>query len=757
MSGLNRCSRKAVSLNGDREFESHSLRHFSWKPGVRAPGFFASGPRVATLAKRPVFIYTYSMRVFSLHHLKSTCSTGFRFLLLFALASIPWRLSIGQALEPAPLTIQGTSQQSLDRLRALLRREGLSADNYLDAAVSLRQLGQLSEGRRALEQGFDRYPQDSRIASALAWAYYYSGDLTRSIGTFGKAVELGSKDDMDLLGLGLAAKESGMHDRALEHLKMLAQRRPRMAIVQYYLGQIYASLGRNDDATASYKETIRLDSYFIEARLPLAEVYQTSGLMEEAWKQCTRLLSVSGFSEKARQMRAKLSPHLKRETHEILPPHRIAKHASVEPAQRTEGIPVLRVGIGTGPSGKPTRMKFINFRASQPFQLITSTKRILAVGGADEPWSVQLIAGRAKIFGPDGKSVGSYRGSAFLRLEDPARGTVIVNSVKFVPGASWEGMSDKELRGQVEIALNDSHTALRIIDHVNLEEYLYGVVAAEMPIKWPLEAIKSQAVIARTFASYLKKTLRLHRKYGYDLCDGEHCQMYSGVAVESPKALQAVDETRGRVLTYDGGLAHTVYSSNCGGHSISGKELGWGDVPYWKADADAPETIGYPKTPWQLEKWLQSEPEIYCNAIKYVWAPEIRWARVIQPKDIEASLPRKKRVGRVQAVIPLKRSLSGHVLSVKIRGTKGEVVLKKEHQIRRILGLGPLRSTLFVVETTVRDGKASLFTLFGGGWGHGAGLCQSGAAGRADAGQTFSEILSHYFKNTRLHSLKYAE
>lgn len=676
---------------------------------------------------------------------------------ILLLPPVPGNLFAQAPREQTPRPTQREFQSDLETTRALLREENVSADDYLDAAVGLRQLGELSESTRALERGFVQYPLDARIASALGWAYYYSGDLSQSIGIFGKAVQLGSKDDMDLLGLALAAQENGMPDRALEHLKMLAQRRPRLALTQYYLGRLYASLGKIDEAIAAYKETIRLDSYFIEARLPSAEAYQSSGQIEEAWKQCTRLLSVNGSNEKALQMRSRLSSQLKRAAREILPPRRIAKHAPVEPAQDHEKISVLRIGIGTGNSGKPTRMKFVNFRTSQPFQLITSAKHILAVGGANEPWSVQLAAGRAKIVNPEGKIIGSYHGSAFLRLEDPARGTVIVNSVKFAPGASWEGMTDRELRGKVEIALNDRHTALRIINHVNLEEYLYGVVAAEMPIKWPLEAIKSQAVIARTFAAYLQKNLRLHRKYGYDLCDGEHCQMYSGVEAESPKALAAVNETRGKVLTYDGALAHTVYSSNCGGHSLSGRELGWGDVPYWKADADAPAETGFPETPWQLEKWLQTEPAIYCNAIKYVWAPEIRWARILQPKDIEAGLPRKKRVGRVKALIPMKRSRSGHALWVKIRGEKGEVILKKEHQIRRALGLGPLRSTLFVVETAVRRGKADSFTLFGGGWGHGAGLCQSGAAGRAEAGSTYPEILSHYFKNTQLHSLKYAQ
>jgi SpoIID/LytB domain protein len=112
----------------------------------------------------------------------------------------------------------------------------------------------------------------------------------------------------------------------------------------------------------------------------------------------------------------------------------------------------------------------------------------------------------------------------------------------------------------------------------------------------------------------------------------------------------------------------------------------------------------------------------------------------------------KKGLGRVKQIKILKRNATGRVGKILVVGSKKSITISKEHEIRKYLGLGLLRSTLFTVERTIRDDQAQYFVFYGGGWGHGVGFCQSGAAGRAEAGQTYKDILDAYLPKTVLKS-----
>jgi SpoIID/LytB domain protein len=151
-----------------------------------------------------------------------------------------------------------------------------------------------------------------------------------------------------------------------------------------------------------------------------------------------------------------------------------------------------------------------------------------------------------------------------------------------------------------------------------------------------------------------------------------------------------------------------------------------------------------------MRRWAKSEPVLFCSGSKQISFSESRWRRVVPASVIAQKLPRNRRVGRVRQIHILKRNSSGWVQAVRILGTDGVITLKKENEIRNFLAMGSLRSIQFQMDTIVRDGKAQAFVFYGNGWGHGVGFCQSGAAGRAEAGQTVKEILEHYFPETQL-------
>ena len=155
-----------------------------------------------------------------------------------------------------------------------------------------------------------------------------------------------------------------------------------------------------------------------------------------------------------------------------------------------------------------------------------------------------------------------------------------------------------------------------------------------------------------------------------------------------------------------------------------------------------------------LENWIKSRPGAYCNITASGKDPEFRWFRLVPADLLQEKILRQKDIGNIRGILVTKRNPAGYVHSVKIIGTRDSITVKKEHLIRRLLGIGPLRSNLFWVETKYNEkGFPEEFTIYGGGWGHGVGLCQSGSAGIAKRGLSYKEILEHYYKGTVIEGL----
>jgi SpoIID/LytB domain protein len=132
-----------------------------------------------------------------------------------------------------------------------------------------------------------------------------------------------------------------------------------------------------------------------------------------------------------------------------------------------------------------------------------------------------------------------------------------------------------------------------------------------------------------------------------------------------------------------------------------------------------------------------------------------RWSGIISAQELNRWV-KGRNIGKLRSIRILRRSPAGNVNRIEFQGSSGRHVVYKEHLIRNILNRGSLRSTLFILETE-RDinGMPTDFYIYGGGWGHGVGLCQYGAVGRSVAGQTVNDILAHYYPGTYLKNLGY--
>ena len=275
---------------------------------------------------------------------------------------------------------------------------------------------------------------------------------------------------------------------------------------------------------------------------------------------------------------------------------------------------------------------------------------------------------------------------------------------------------------------------ISIVNYIDVEEYLRGVVPLEMGKagQGEPEALKAQAVAARTYAynRMAEHTARL-----FDVVRIFTDQAYGGAAVEMPEADAAVAATRGQVLTWKGSLAQVYYHSTCGGHTANIHEV-W-DRPYCEYlssvedynDQGTPYCAISPRFTWK-ESWTGDQLS--------------RILRVTCKKAYPGSVF----TGKLTSIVVGERFPCGRIQKCTIESSAGETVCggdKLRFVLRRKSSGGYLlRSANF----TVAKNGPNRFELDGIGYGHGVGMCQMGAIGRARAGQTYEEILKAYYRGT---------
>lgn len=211
------------------------------------------------------------------------------------------------------------------------------------------------------------------------------------------------------------------------------------------------------------------------------------------------------------------------------------------------------------------------------------------------------------------------------------------------------------------IMFNVSSGSLNIINILPMEQYLYGVINSELSKSYPKEALKAQAVAARSFAVC---KLGTHNSYGFDLCASTHCQVYKGFNDEYPETISAVDETQRKTIQYDGKTVAAFFFKNSGGYTQNAKDVWGGDVGYLKA-------------------------------VKDEYSPSYPWSQSFTFSELASKLSSAGyNVGNITNVSITKRNQSGAVETIQFTGTGGVATLQKE-KIRSALGATIIKSTMF--------------------------------------------------------------
>lgn len=656
---------------------------------------------------------------------------------------------------------RGAITESARTLEAAIRSNPQDTAAYLDAAVVYRDLDNPKDSHRHFRVAAKLQPHDPHIHAAYAWSALRIGNIQEASSAFKKALSLSLDLPQATLGLAHLHLKANRPKAALSTAQRIVAVRPDITLGHVLEGRALHALGRKTKAAKAFTRAFKSDNTYSEIRLWLGPLYQKLHRYNDAWRQYAKVLYVSPRHANAQKQKKKLASHITRAPEKIIPPVRQENHVPIQLSPGDPKMPIMRVAVGTTVRGRPAAKKIIAFICDGPFEVIDpETGKRLLTGPAHTVWTARRIA-RGESYAYVLQDQAEKRRAGFrkviaIRPQNPRRHSLIFQRLNIAAGTVWEFQGDRQLKGTVEIRALGGR-GLYLINQVPLEDYVYGVINQEMPRRYPPEALKAQAVIARNHALQ-SKSYKLHKRYGYDLCDGQHCQVYSGILGEANVGRTAVDATRGLVLKYNGRLAHTPYSSNCGGHTQdSGEAKGWTHFPYLRGTRDDDDDRVDLKSPWELERWMKSLPDVYCNAPPYMHPSQFRWSRIISATELGNRLRRRsKTFGFLRGIRILKRSKSGNVNKIEFRGTLGRILIDREQKIRSVLGVGSARSTLFTLEIE-RDGHGIPTDIFmyGAGWGHSIGLCQIGAAGRGAAGQTYDRILSHYYTGTRIQSLGY--
>jgi len=339
-----------------------------------------------------------------------------------------------------------------------------------------------------------------------------------------------------------------------------------------------------------------------------------------------------------------------------------------------------------------------------------------------------------------------YRPAPILARADSP---ITIKNVNF--GFWKERREDRTYGGVLEIGVGKDGT-LQVVELIDMETYLAGVVPSEMPASWPRAALKVQAVAART--ETLAKIGTRHLADGFALCATVHCQAYGGMTRWAPATTEVVQATRGEVLMNGTRPVDAVYSLNCGGHTEHVENV-WSLLaePALRGKLDVlghNERLPSPIGQGEILRWVTSTPNVACSEPS---SPNnFRWKRQYAADELNKMVSAKMDIGRVTDIVPLDRGVSGRLKSIKVIGTAGEKVVRKELAIRSLFG--GLYSAAFVVDIQ-RDqsGNPVTFTFLGAGRGHGVGMCQDGARGLAVHGVPYRRILEHYYTGARIGKL----
>ncbi len=642
----------------------------------------------------------------------------------------------------------GDGAEAIAQFERLLAADPENDDIRLDLLVLLRETGDLE---RAIE--LTKHLDPGRSSETLM--------TTVLAGVASPAAAKESAGDRGADARHLLWKAAGRYldgdaERAEELLLSLADGTTHMPYAYLLLGLIARERREWEQTVEWLTIARRQEPNLTAAFVPLAEARFALGEEADAVALLRRAEIALPWNDAIPNLRARWErqrPELvTRQAEETERRREIAEPPTVEVVlEERETIPRLRVGLAESLSSVylKTGGDFQMFETPADLVFRSSEERLAALRSAlgDEPAAtgaggaiLRVLSDGQRVIVEDesGSRIAAGDGPLRLVYDDPGH-TTIVFDLAFGAGQFSAGREDRSYRGHIEILPRGN--SFTLVNDLNVEEYLYSVVPSEMPSYWPTQALKAQAIAARSYT--LHRRTRFHDR-GFDLVSSVASAFYRGVTGEHPLTTRAVRSTRGVVLADGEGTLDAVYSANSAGYTESSESV-WGHRTSLVAVSDPLlPPLETRRRPSELYGWIASRPQSHSGDRQYASASAYRWQLLVPRQTIERRLATAGYdVGTVRVVLPGERGITGRVEWVRIEGSRGEAVVRRDVIRSR---LGGLRSNLFTVSPLLGEDRAAEYFLFeGAGWGHGVGMDQTGAAGMAGAGYSAEEILAHYY------------
>ena len=529
------------------------------------------------------------------------------------------------------------------------------------------------------------------------------------------------------------------YEKAEEYLMKITNLKLKQAEVHLLSAELNKSRKNYKQAFNNYQASYQANRSQTYLYRNMAEMLEKAGEEIEAYNHWQRALAYGWYRELAYQKinyyqdkYPQLRPDDEAEEEDPAEINPFALEPSwqqVEKLSQQEEIQMLRIGL-------QENNEHLLFQYSAPFSVVYDGK-IIYRAQAGKNYLLEIEADSLFISSEEERV---RLGSSELEYQiysSQNNSSFYVYNISYGQGYFWQGSGSRQYRGNMIIkGEGDKFT---LINQVELTPYLISVVPSEIYASWPMEALKAQAVAAR---SYTLSNLGRHSSEGYDLCDSVHCAAYNGIGSEHQRTTEAVLSTQGESAVFEGKVIEAVFSSNSGGFTERSDQIWSADLPYLRGSNQMKnEDYDFPLAPLELKQWLEDSPESYS---KDYGSSNYRWQLRVPAEVIEY----RSELNKITKIEVNQRAQGGTITSLSLYDEQQEKRYSVS-QIRRVLG-GLKSSRFYFASHFDQNGYLKELYIYGSGWGHNLGLDQSASAGMGAAGWNYKEIIKHFYPGVEI-------
>ncbi len=594
---------------------------------------------------------------------------------------------------------------------------------YFDVATIFKDNGEYDKAIEVLEAAKNK--DDPRFKQYLGKLYYLAGDSK-------KAQELlesiKDKDWITYLYLGLASEDLGNDPGAIGYYRQSIKKK-KNSIALYRSAKIYLKVGNYKKAEKYFIDTIDLDPSIKLAYYYLGDTLYRLHQYELAYYYLTKAVNFYPDFIQAKELFYDVKEKLGQEYFAKKKKKKKAKRKSVRLKAYTpeEDAPFVRVGLAE-------ELNKFTVRCGQDFLIKDEANEFQAK--KDTFYSFNLKDNEVILSDESSQELAMFSDAVSIETDDYP---FYVLDITYGKGNFWHKKIDRKYRGDLRILIADE--GMTLVNVINIEEYLYGVLPSEISTQAPPEAQKAQAVAARTIAL---RYINRHRKKGYDFCSDVHCQVYQGLSVETAKATEAVKATRGQALVYNDKPIEAFYYANSGGCI---RKDAFGEPEFLSSKFDNLRGFQGKKdvdkvTSFEWEEWFLSTPDTFSTDE----GSKFRWQRSYDAEDFKLVFGFD--IDKLSEITMTEKNDCFHCEEIEVITSDKTQKVKGDLKIRNFFD--KLRSSAFKLEIKHSNDKPSMLIFWGAGFGHGSGLSQEGAQEMAEEGYTYKKILKHYYPKVHI-------